>query len=98
SLRGEVLRSQAGGVAVEPVFGLSWLSLSRHGFSEEGAGDANLQVDNYSASYLRGDVGLRIHMQPTARGEWMLSPSLRVAYVHDFSAPSRDITVRLQGA
>lgn len=99
TLRGEVLRPRSGGTAVEPVFGLSWLRLSRNGFNEEGAGDANLQVDNYSASYLRGDVGLRINMQPTTtRGGWTLIPSLRAAYVHDFSAPSRDITVRLQGA
>lgn len=78
------------------MFGLTWLRTARNGFAEQGAEGANLQVDSYATSYLRGDLGVRIALRTVeTRGGWHLNPALQLAYVHDFSAPSRDIRVRL---
>src|SRR5690606_7419644 len=83
-------------IMVQPVFGVSWLRTSRDGFTEKGADDANLTVDEYTQSYLRGDVGLRIAMRPIeSRGGWSLNPIAKVAYVHDFAASGRDVTLEM---
>src|SRR5690606_20530319 len=97
SLRAEGLNRAEGATVVQPVLGLSWLRTSRNGFGEEGADDANLRVDSYATSWVRGDIGLRVVMRPVeTRGGWKLNSALRVAYVHDFSAPSRHVQVRMQ--
>lgn len=96
SVRGEGSRP-VDYTVMEPLVGLSWLSISREAVSEKGGGEADLELEKYETSYVRGGLGVLVRWQPTTTaGNWTIKRTLWAAYVHDFSSPEREVTARFR--
>jgi outer membrane autotransporter protein len=75
-----------------PTASLSWAQVDIDGFTEEGAGAFNLEVDDYDADSLVATIGFR----------WggkmgMMEPELRLAWAHEFGDTDRDVSARFEG-
>jgi outer membrane autotransporter protein len=73
-----------GGTAtLTPFFGLDYTHLWRDGFTETGAGSANLAVDDEDQDSLRTRLGLRLEKTFTTSGGLAIRPAVEAAWVHE---------------
>jgi outer membrane autotransporter protein len=73
-----------GGTAtLTPFFGLDYTHLRRDGFTEAGAGSANLAVDDEDQDSLRTRLGLRLEKTFTTSGGLAIRPVVEAAWVHE---------------
>ena len=98
AVRGEGNRSVEGPRVIDPVVGVSWMTLSRDAVVEDGADEANLALERYESSVLRGELGVRVRFAPVTTEEgWQLERSLWASYVHEFTSPERKMLARFAG-
>ena len=71
-------------VTLVPYAGLSYLHSERDGFTETGAGSANLSVGDASEDSLRSTLGLRLSRAITTRDNHRITPYLDAAYVREY--------------
>lgn len=82
---------------LEPFLELQYIHLDEDGFTESGAGDVNLEVDNDKTESLVSEAGIRAAytvQQKTGK----LITDMGVAWVHDFDIDNRVITASYAGA
>ncbi|MEA1652220.1 hypothetical protein UAJ10_24810 [Nitrospirillum sp. BR 11164] len=74
---------QQGAFTFTPQYSLRFVRLVNHAYQEHDAGPANLKVDVLGTNAVTQEVGLKVDTQWNT-GVGLLSPDLRVAWVHDF--------------
>lgn len=72
-----------GGVKVTPLAGLTYLHAANDGYTEGGAGAANLSVSSQGVDSLSHDLGGKIGWSVDT-GWGRLKPELRLEWVHDY--------------
>ncbi len=82
---------------LEPYAGVHFTYLDEGGFRESGADGANLVVGSRSTESLLSELGLRAtaHIR---REEYVISPSVALAWMHDFQIDDHSITAGFAGA
>ena len=76
-----------------PTVGLEYVKLNVNGFTETGAGSADLLVKSQDADSLKSRIGTRIDRPFTAKGIG-LDPEVRVAWQHEYMDDSRNISAQ----
>ncbi|TWB40655.1 uncharacterized protein with beta-barrel porin domain [Nitrospirillum viridazoti] len=74
---------QQGAFTFTPQYSLRFVRLVNHAYQEHDAGPANLKVDVLGTNAVTQELGLKVDTQWNT-GVGLLSPDLRVAWVHDF--------------
>lgn len=69
--------------SLTPYAGLRAVRVTTKSYSEEGAGVANLFVDDFSATSLRQDIGVKLAGN-LKLGDGALTPSLRLGWLHEY--------------
>lgn len=87
----------AGNLRVEPLAGLSFVGLSRPGFTESGAGALSLVADRENANKLASRIGATLSA-PVPLGDKVLRPWLRAFWAHDFLDTEGKLTAAFAGA
>lgn len=72
------------GFTATPFIGLEYTHLRRDGFTESGAGGANLRVDSERQDSLRSVLGARLMFAPRAIRGLQVSPAIEAAWVHEY--------------
>lgn len=88
---------RAGNLRIEPLAGLSFVGLSRPGFTESGAGALSLVADRENATKLASRIGATLSA-PIALGDKVLRPWLRAFWAHDFLDTEGTLTAAFAGA
>jgi T5SS/PEP-CTERM-associated repeat protein/autotransporter-associated beta strand protein len=81
-----------GQATATPFAGLGYSYLHRDGFTESGAGAANLDVDSESLDSLRVRLGVRLGQTFTTGGGLRIEPSLEAAYARELLDDDARIT------
>ena len=87
----------AGKLRIEPLAGLSFVGLSRAGFTESGAGALSLVADRQTASKLASRIGATLSA-PLPLGDKVLRPWLRAFWAHDFLDSEGKLNAAFAGA
>ncbi|MEC4589955.1 hypothetical protein VPG91_03060 [Nitrospirillum amazonense] len=74
---------QQGAFTFTPQYSLRFVRLVNHAYQEHDAGPADLKVDVLGTNAVTQELGLKVDTQWNT-GVGLLSPDLRVAWVHDF--------------
>ncbi len=69
---------------ITPLAGLEYAHIHREGFTEEGAGAADLSVSRDQQDSLRSTTGARIAHSWTTGNGYRIQPSAELAWVHEF--------------
>jgi outer membrane autotransporter protein len=78
----------AGIVTFEPRIGLDYDHNDQHGFTETGAGAANLRIGGEERDALRSNVGTRLHAIFDMGSDQSLMPEFSVAWAHNLIDPA----------
>ncbi|MEW5422105.1 autotransporter domain-containing protein [Amorphus sp. 3PC139-8] len=98
TLAGQVgTRLAVAGLALEPTAGLDWYHLYRSGFTETGAGAADLIVGSSSTDYLQSSLGVRVSAAFTTLDGLNVVPEARAAWYHDFLDDDPQVSAALAG-
>lgn len=87
----------AGNLRIEPLAGLSFIGLSRPGFTESGAGALSLGADRENATKLASRVGATLSA-PVPLSDKVLRPWLHAFWAHDFLDTEGKLTAAFAGA
>ncbi|MEQ8348083.1 MAG: autotransporter domain-containing protein [Sneathiellaceae bacterium] len=87
-----------GRFTVTPQAGLDWYRLQRDGFSESGAGAANLNVAGSSSDVVQTSLGARAATLVGLGDSLVLRPELRGAWLHDLAQADPQVSATLAGA
>lgn len=85
------------GVQIEPASRLEYVHLIQPGFSESGAGDLSLQVDDRDENSLRARSFLKISRPFQLTEAVGVVPEARVGGAYEFLDTDRNITARMAG-
>ncbi|MFN3231776.1 MAG: hypothetical protein ACE363_06400 [Alphaproteobacteria bacterium] len=85
------------GIKLTPEVGLAYVKVETDAFTETGAGNLNLLIDEQSAKSFRVTAQLRVSktMRTGNGGHW--TPYLRAGIAHEFEDDLRAITGRIEG-
>ena len=72
--------------------------LSRDGFTETGAGSANLTVDSDTQESLQGRIGMRAEQQSNTDSGRKLDWDFSVAWAHEFKDTASTLNAGFEGA
>ncbi|HEX7078827.1 MAG TPA: hypothetical protein VF363_10415 [Candidatus Eisenbacteria bacterium] len=89
-------RLDAGRWGLEPFATVRYLHLSEKGFTETGAGSANLIVEPRSADWLGSDVGMRLSTRWVGDRSAFL-PEILLGWTHDYGIDGRAIAASFEG-
>ncbi|MGE5177206.1 MAG: hypothetical protein ACM3JJ_12655 [Hyphomicrobiales bacterium] len=89
-------RFDAGRWALEPFATARYLHLSEKGFTETGAGSANLIVEPRSTDWLGSDLGVRLSTRFVGDRSAFL-PELLLGWSHDYGLDDRAIVASFEG-
>ncbi|WP_373019551.1 autotransporter domain-containing protein, partial [Thiomicrorhabdus sp.] len=94
--------------SVTPYAGIEYAHLYHEGFTERGAGEANLKVADNTQNSLRSAIGARIEQTWTTNKGYRVRPSVELAWVHEYLddtavlragfAPTPETTFSLDGS
>jgi subtilase-type serine protease len=86
------------GFKITPELGLNYAKVKQNGFTETGAGELNLIVQDQSVESIRGTAQIRFSktFRSGNGGGWM--PYARVGVAHEFEDDLRPIVSQFQGA
>jgi outer membrane autotransporter protein len=87
----------AEGLALSPEASLRALRTEVDGFSETGAGAANLIVSDFESESLRGRLGGRLRSSHRTSGGWRIIPEARAFVSHEFADDHLTLDLRLEG-
>jgi outer membrane autotransporter protein len=80
-----------GGLEVQPIGAVQYISLWRDSFTETGAGAVDLNVASARADSFRSYLGGRVVYPMDVLGQCLL-PEVRAFWVHEYAADTRNIT------
>lgn len=83
---------------ITPFAGLAYAYLKRDGFSEDGAGSANLVVDGETEASLRSRLGVRVQTRYTTTAGREFDWDLEAAWAHEFQNRGASLTAGFEGA
>jgi len=90
------LRLNPGSWGLEPFASLRYAHLSEDGFTETGAGGANLIVEPRTTDWLGSDLGIRLSRGfLSGNSAWI--PELMLAWNHDFGIDDRQVVAAFEG-
>lgn len=99
-----LLRGQAGydlpitsSISLTPLAGLTWTRSVSDGYTESGAGAADLTVDRRGVNSLSHDLGAKVGWSMDT-GFGTLRPEARAAWVHDYNHAGVGISGSIDGA
>ncbi len=69
--------------SLTPYAGLRAVRVTTQSYDEQGAGLANLHIDDFAATSLRHDIGVKL-AGSLKLGDSALTPSLRLGWLHDY--------------
>ncbi len=72
-------------LSIEPYAGLTYLHFHQEGYTEDGAGDANLSVSADNEDAVSTELGTRFRKMWTLDNGGYLMPQLQLAWRHDFA-------------
>jgi outer membrane autotransporter protein len=87
----------AGGVELSPQAALRALYTEVDGFTETGAGAANLIVSDFDATSLRARFGARLSAGIETGGGWRIVPEARAFVSHEFADDDVTLDLRMAG-
>jgi outer membrane autotransporter protein len=87
----------AEGVELSPQAALRALYTEVDGFTETGAGAANLIVSDFDATSLRGRFGARLSAGFETAGGWHIVPEARAFVSHEFADDDVTLDLRMAG-
>ncbi|MCO8121273.1 autotransporter domain-containing protein [Stieleria sp. TO1_6] len=87
-----------GQTTIQPHAAFQYVGISADGFSEAGAGSANLQVADDNVNSARGMLGLSFLRSMPVAGSGTFSPFYRIAYAHEFADDNQIINAGLAGS
>lgn len=87
-----------GRFTVTPEAGLDWYRLDRSGFTESGAGAANLDVQSSTTDVVKTALGLRAATAFVTAGGFTLVPEARATWYHDLADEDPSVTANLSAA
>jgi len=87
-----------GGFIIEPSVGLQYISVSRDGFTETGAGSLNLKVDDQDYDSIQSSLGVRVAKPMKLDSGVVLVPEARAAWVHELGDERADMTAAFASA
>lgn len=90
--RGVVLGGRQ--LAVQPFGGLQYIYARQNGFTETGAGAANLAVPGIDANSLRSALGTRLFANRMTPGGRLFTPEVRAAWLHEFLETETEFTTQ----
>jgi outer membrane autotransporter protein len=90
--------ARAGAVTVEPRIGLAYDHNRQDGFTERGAGAANLRVGGGTRDALRSDIGTRLHILWDFGSGRNLMPEFSASWAHNLLEPAVAIQERFLAA
>jgi uncharacterized protein with beta-barrel porin domain len=80
----------------QPSLGLQTIRIRQNGYTETGAGGANLAVAGTDENSCRGSIGLRFS-RPTPVGRMTFTPTLQARYAREFCSLDRLSTANFTG-
>jgi outer membrane autotransporter protein len=86
-----------GRLDLEPFAGMRYTHFRQEGYTEKGAGAANLTVGRDTDDQLSTELGVRFRTTISLDNGSQLTPQLKLAWIHDFS-DEVETTARLTGA
>ncbi len=86
------------GFNVQPFFGSRYLYLDEDGFTEEGAGDLSLQVEDRSTYSWKIFPGLRVNRPVAIGGTARFIPEISAKWLHEMGDENDVMTARFVGA
>jgi uncharacterized protein with beta-barrel porin domain len=89
-------RFGTGSWGVEPFASLRYASLSEDGFTENGAGSADLIVESRTTSHLASDLGIRLSRSFLGEHSAFV-PELLLSWNHDFGLSTRELVAAFEG-
>jgi outer membrane autotransporter protein len=87
-----------GGATFTPFAGLDMSEITREGFTERGAGPANLDVDERTETSVRTRLGLRLATAFETAGGTELQPRFEMAWVREHRDRNAALTARFEPA
>lgn len=85
-----------GGFLLQPLWALQYIRMNQDGFTETGAGGANLQVDDLETDSLRLLVGGRVSTSHCVNC-WQITPELRALWMHELLDETTALAGSLNG-
>ena len=87
-----------GSMVLTPLASLSYTHLNIQGYTETGAGAANMTVGSRSINSLRGGLGAKLGATLAETSGWQINGSVRAAWLHEFQAQTQRTTASFAGA
>ncbi len=87
----------AGDLKLSPQASFRALQTEVEGFTERGAGAANLIVSDFETTSLRGRLGARLSKSFETANGWLIVPEARALVSHEFADDNANLDLRLQG-
>jgi len=85
-------------LTVGPFAGLQYVHLGVDSFTENGAGAANLALNDQSVDSLRSRLGVRMELRREITTHWVGASEVRLAWQHEFLNNDRAIVARFSGS
>ncbi|MEI8234093.1 MAG: autotransporter outer membrane beta-barrel domain-containing protein [Verrucomicrobiota bacterium] len=85
-------------LTVGPFAGLQYVHMDVNAFTENGAGAANLALNDQSVDSLRSRLGVRMELRKEITASWAAASEVRLAWMHEFANNGRAIVARFSGA
>lgn len=83
---------------LSPYAGMEGSMVTHQGYSEEGAGALNMEVDRGTTHTLSSEVGLQINHEIKTHSNWYIQPTARIGWSHQFLDTSSKITSNFASA
>ena len=81
-------------VTVGPFAGIEYVNLGVGSFTENGAGAANLAINNQDVNSLRSRLGVRMEVRKELTTNWVAASEVRAAWQYEFLDDNRAIVSR----
>ncbi|MDD5350637.1 MAG: autotransporter outer membrane beta-barrel domain-containing protein, partial [Chthoniobacteraceae bacterium] len=85
-------------LTVGPFAGLQYVHMDVNSFTENGAGAANLALNDQAMDSLRSRLGVRLELRKEITPSWVAASEVRVAWMHEFANNDRAIVARFSGS
>jgi len=72
------------GVDVKPYVALNYVNLDVDGYTETGAGTANLTINDQDFDFLQSTLGVSVSKQYKSEKGYKFVPEVHIAYLHEF--------------
>lgn len=86
-----------GSTLVTPMASLQYTRLELDGYTEEGAGGANLKVNEQDYDVLTSELGAKLAVKPFEMSGWTVAPEVHAAWLYDMVKDKAEVTAQFTG-